>query len=119
MLKVDNKNRRIYKMKKTLIFGSLLAVFLMMMLPTVAAAEAKVAQAATTSPNLLNAQSAYIEAIRAKYNDNPSPQTFILLTLGILLLKLLRWGSIIVIGAIFLIILKLMGGQNNTTGVTC
>ena len=43
-------------MRKTLILGSLLAVFLMMMLPTVAAAEAKVAQSATTSPNLLNAQ---------------------------------------------------------------
>jgi hypothetical protein len=119
MLKVDNKNRRIYKMKKTLIFGSLLAVFLMMMLPTVAAAEAKVAQSATTSPNLLNAQSVYIEAIRAKYKDNPSPQTIILLTLAILFLKLLRWGSIIVIGVIFLIILRIIRGQNNTTGVSC
>jgi len=106
-------------MRKTLILGSLLAVFLMMMLPTVAAAEAKVAQSATTSPYLLNAQSVYIEAIRAKYKDNPSPQTFILLTLAILFLKLLRWGSIIVIGVIFLIILKMKNGQNNTTAVTC
>jgi len=106
-------------MRKTLILGSLLAVFLMMMLPTVAAAEAKVAQSATTSPYLINIQTTYIDAIRAKYKDNPSPQTFILLTLGILLLKLLRWGSIIVIGAIFLIILKIIGGRNNTTTVTC
>ena len=105
-------------MRKTLMLGSLLVVFLMMMLPTVAATEAKVAQSAST-PYLLNAQSAYIEAIRAKYKDNPSPQTFIILTLGILLLKFLRWGSVIVIGVIFLIILKLRQGQNNTTAVTC
>jgi hypothetical protein len=106
-------------MRKTLIVGSLLAVFLMMMLPAVAAAEAKVAQSATTSPNLLTSQITYVEAIRAKYKDNPSPQTFIILTLAILFLKLLRWGSVIVIGAIFLIILRLIGGQNNTTGVSC
>ena len=104
-------------MKKTLIFGSLLAVFLMMMLPAVAAAEAKVAQSATTSPNLFNIQTAYFDAIRAKYKDNPSPQTIILLTLAILLLKLLRWG-VIFIGAILLVILKIIG-NNNTTGVTC
>ena len=104
-------------MRKTLIFGSLLAVFLMMMLPTVAAAEAKVAQSATTSPYLINIQTTYIDAIRAKYKDNPSPQTFILLTLAILFLKLLRWG-VIFIGVILLIILR-MGGQNNTTSVTC
>ena len=103
-------------MRKTLILGSLLAVFLMMLLPTVAATEAKVAQSATT-PYLLNAQSAYIEAIRAKYKDNPSPQTIILLTLAILLLKLLRWG-VIFIGAILLVILKIIR-NNNTTGVTC
>ncbi|DAC72561.1 MAG TPA: hypothetical protein DSN98_04550 [Thermoplasmata archaeon] len=106
-------------MRKNLIVGSLLAVFLMMMLPTVAAAEAKVAQSATTSPNLLSIQTAYVEAIRAKYKDDPSPQTFILLTLAILFLKLLRWGSIIVIGAILLVILKVIGGRNNTTAVGC
>jgi hypothetical protein len=103
-------------MRKTLILGSLLAVFLMMMLPAVAAAEAKIAQSATTSPNLINIQTTYIDALRAKNKDNPSPQTFILLTLAILLLKLLRWG-VIFIGLIILFILR--RGHNNTTGVTC
>lgn len=104
---MDNKNRRTYKMRKGIILVSLLAVFLMMMLPTVAAAEAKVAQSATTSPNLIN-----IDAIRVKYKENPSPQTIILLTLAILFLKLLRAGAIILVGGIlgiFLIILKIIG----------
>jgi hypothetical protein len=104
-------------MRKTLILGSLLAVFLMMMLPTVAAAEAKVAQSATTSPNLLSIQTAYLEEMREKFKDNPSPQ-FILITLAILLLKLLRWGMIIIDGVIFLIILKILR-KNNTTAVIC
>jgi hypothetical protein len=106
-------------MRKNLIVGCLLAVFLMMMLPAVVAAEAKVAQSATTSPNLLEIQTTYIETIRGKYRDNPSPQCFILLTLGILLLKLLRWGAIILDGIIFLIILRIIRGNNNTTGVFC
>jgi hypothetical protein len=106
-------------MRKNLIIGSLLAVFLMMMLPTVAATEAKVAQSASASPNFLNVQATYIEAIREKYKDNPSPQTFIIITLAILFLKLIRWGSLIVIGAIFLIILRMVRGQNNTSAVVC
>jgi len=106
-------------MRKTLLIGSLLTVFLMLMVPTVAAAEATVAQSATTSPNLLNIQTTYIDAIRAKYTDNPSPQTIILLTLAILFLKLLRWGSILFIGGILLIILRIISKQQNTTGLTC
>jgi membrane glycosyltransferase len=119
MLAAYNKTWRTYKMRKNLILGSLLAVFLMMMLPTVAATEAKVAQSASTSPNLLDAQTTYIEAIREKYKDNPSPQTFIILSLAILFLKLLRWGAIIVIGAIFLVIIRMIRGQNTTSAVGC
>jgi hypothetical protein len=122
MPEMDNKNRRTYKMRKIIILASLLAVFLIMMLPTIAAAEAKVAQSATTSPILINIETAYIEAIRAKYKDNPSPQTIILLTLAILFLKLLRAGVILLTGGILvilLIILKIIGGHNNTTGISC
>jgi hypothetical protein len=102
-------------MKKNLIIGSLLAVFLMMMLPTVAATEAKAAQSALTSPNLVDIETTYLEAIRAKYKDNPSPQ-FILVTLAILLLKLIRWGILLIDGVIFLIVLRILR-KNNTTAV--
>jgi hypothetical protein len=100
-------------MRKTLIGGSLLAVFLLLMLPAVAAEEVKVAQSATATPNLLAIET-YIEAILQKYKDNPSPQ-IIFITLAILLLKLLRWGVVIFGGIIFLMILKIIRGQNNNT----
>lgn len=106
-------------MRRTLIFGSLLAVFLMLMLPAVSAAESKVAQSAKTSPYLLDIQETCINTIRAKYADNPSPQTFILLTLAILFLKFLRWGAVFIGGIIILIILKIIRGQNNTASIAC
>lgn len=94
-----------------LIVGSLLVVFLLMMLPTVAAEEAKVAQSAP-APYLLDIQTTYLEELREKFKDGPSPQ-FILITLAILLLKLLRWGVIITGGILFLIILRILR-KNNT-----
>ncbi|MBN1861015.1 MAG: hypothetical protein JW840_06100 [Candidatus Thermoplasmatota archaeon] len=102
-------------MRKTLIGGSLLAVFLLLMLPTVAAEEVKVAQSAPTSPNLLDLQTAYLEELREKFKDGPHPQ-IILITLAILLLKFLRWGVIIFGGIILLIILRILR-KNNSTAV--
>lgn len=103
-------------MRKTLLFGSLLAVFLMVMIPTVSATEAKVVQSAKTSYTL-NLQTTYMEAIKEKYANDHSPQTIILLTLLIWFLKLLRLGAVFVVGIILLIILKLRGGQNNTSAL--
>lgn len=103
-------------MRKSVIVGSLLAVFLMVMVPAVSAAESTIAQSATSSP-LLKAQEAYLEALIAQYADGPQPAT-ILLTLAILFLKLIRWGVIIIDLTILLIIIRILrGGQNNTTGV--
>jgi hypothetical protein len=98
-------------MRKMLIGGSLLVVFLLMMLPTVAAEEANVAQS-TTTPYLLDIQATYLEELREKFTDGPSPQIF-LITFAILLLKLLRWGVIITGGLLFLIILGILR-KNNT-----
>ncbi len=105
-------------MKKTLIGVSLLAVFLIMMLPTVAAQEAKVAQSSIRSPALLSAQMAELEALKAKYQNDPQPQ-FIIITFLILLLKLLRLVGILSAGIIILIVLRVLGNQNNTTGLAC
>jgi hypothetical protein len=105
-------------MRKTLIFGSLLAVFLMLMLPAVSAEESKLVQSAQTSPYLLKAQETYMETIRAKYANDPNPQP-IIISLAIMLLKLLRAGIILIDLVILLIILKIIGGgHNNTTGLT-
>jgi len=98
-------------MRKTLIGGSLLAVFLMMMLPAVAAEEANVVQ----SSNLLKIQPEFIESLKDQYLNGPTPQ-IILITLLILFLKLMRWGVVIIGGIILLIILRIIRGHN-TTGV--
>jgi len=100
-------------MKKTLIGGSLLAVVLIMLLPAVAAEQATIARSAITS-NLLNAEITYLEALQQKYNDDPSPQ-IIFITLAILLLKLVRWGVVIVGGIILLMILGIIRRPNNNT----
>jgi hypothetical protein len=101
-------------MRKSVIFGSLLAVFLMLMLPAVSAEESQIVQSAQTSSSLLKAQEIYLQTMTAKYLDDPVPQT-ILLTLAILLLKLLRWGVILVDAVILLIILRIIRGPSNNT----
>lgn len=94
-------------MKKNLLFGCLAAIVLLMMLPAVSAAESTVVQSHRTSSNLLTAQDIDIDSIRAKYTENPTPQTFILLTLAILFLKLLRISILLPI-LVVLIYLRLI-----------
>jgi hypothetical protein len=101
-------------MRKTLIGGSLLVVLLLLILPAVTAEQVKIAQSGTTTPYLLNAETTYLEAIRQKYKDNPSPQ-IIFITLAILLLKLLRWGIVIIGGIIILAILRIIRNPHNNT----
>ncbi|MCX6671857.1 MAG: hypothetical protein NTX92_08065 [Euryarchaeota archaeon] len=86
----------------------------MVMLPTIAAT-----QTTSTPPTLVSIPNIDMKTLRDQYNQNPSPQTIILLTLGILLLKLLRWGAILVIGGVLLIILGILSKRQNTTGITC
>ena len=100
-------------MRKIVIAGSLLAVSLLFLLPAVAAEQAKVAQSART-PYLVNAEITYLEALEKKDKDTPSPQV-IFLTLAILLLKLLRWGVVIIGGIILLSILGIFKKPNNNT----
>jgi hypothetical protein len=98
-------------MKKTLISVSLLAAFVIMMLPAVAAEEATIAQS-----NLLTIQTMKLDALIEKYKENPEPQ-IIFLTLAILLLKLLRMGMILIGGIVLLVVLRILGKQNNSTAV--
>lgn len=100
-------------MRKTLIGGVLLAVMLLMLLPAVAAEQATIARSAI-NPNLLTAEETYLKALQQKYNEGPSPQ-IIFITLAILLLKLLRWGVVIVGGIILLMILGILRKPNNNT----
>ena len=106
-------------MRKNILCGILMVAFLMVMLPTVAAIEANTVQTAKTPLYLLSIPETDIKILEEKYNDNPSPQTIILLTLGILLLKLLRWGILLIVGVVVLVVLKALGIIQNTTGISC
>ena len=94
-------------MKKNLLFGCLAAFMLLLTLPAVSAAESTVVQSHRTSSYLLTAQDIDIDSIRVKYTENPTPQTFILLTLAILFLKLLRISIILPI-LVVLVYLRLI-----------
>jgi hypothetical protein len=94
-------------MKKNLLFGCLAAIVLLMTLPAVSAAESTVVQSHRTSSYLLTIQDIDTDSIRAKYMENPTPQTFIILTLAILFLKLLRMSILLPI-LVLLIYLRLI-----------
>jgi hypothetical protein len=76
-------------MRKSLLIGSLLAIFLILMLPAVSATESSVVRSFQ--------KDAYLEAIRAKYANDPSPQLFFLLKFVIKLLKLIITLPILVL----------------------
>lgn len=105
-------------MKKTIIFSSLLAVFLVAMLPAISAEESNIVKSSRTSPYLLNVQEAYMEVMRTKYANDPNPAP-IFLTLAILLLKLLRGGLLLIYGLVLVIILRLISGPSNNTSLAC
>jgi hypothetical protein len=102
-------------MRKTILGGSLLVVFILLMLPAVTAEQAKIAPSTATSFTLNSART-YLEEIQKKFMDNPSPQV-IILTLLIIILKLLRWGAAIIGGILILTILGLLKKPNNNTSV--
>lgn len=74
-------------MRKKLCIGSLLAAFLVMMVPLVSAAEYKTVETQLTRPIIQN----IIPESVTKESKDPQPNTIIILTLLILFLKLIRW----------------------------
>ena len=99
-------------MKKRIIIGSLLAVFLMMMLPTACAVEFNAAWETMKSQHPIIIPDIDIEELKLKYQNGPEP-TFILLFLLSIILNLLRivkFTSLLFI----LIIVRIFG---NTTAI--
>jgi len=98
-------------MKKTkLIIGSLLAIFLMMMLPLASAVEANAAKETTNySSEILDA---YLKNLKEKYDGGDAEPTFIILyTFLIFLLKVLRMIDVGIILGILSIIGKIIGNR--------
>ena len=110
-------------MKKKIVVGSIVAVVLMMMVPAVTAAEANTVQSAMMQQNLLRIPDIDMELLRERAQDDPSPQTVILLTLlillmrgGIIFLQFLRAGTILLLTGIIAILIKILRNrQDNMT----
>lgn len=101
-------------MKKTkLIIGSLLAIFLMMMLPSASAVEANAAKKTTNySSEILDT---YLKNLKEKYDGGNGEPTFIILyTFLIFLLKVLRMIDVGILLGILSIIGKIIGNRTTT-----
>lgn len=74
-------------MRKILCVGSLLAALLVMMVPLVSAAEYKTIETQLNNPIIQGITPQNLQ----KESDDPQPKTFVILTLLILFLKLVRF----------------------------
>jgi len=93
-------------MRKKIIIGSLLAVFLMMMLPTVSAIESDAVKETMKSqyPNII--PDIDIEELKLKYQNGPEPTFFLIFILHRILnlLRMIKFTALFAILAILLII---------------
>jgi len=97
-----------------IIICSLLAIFLMMMLPAVSAIEANAAKETRNSKYLLEIQEIDFKKLKEKYEDDNVEPTFIILyTFLIWFFRVLRWVDVGILFILFLIISRIIG--NNTT----
>ncbi len=114
-LQYIGKIRGVIKMRKKIIFGSLLAVFLMVMLPSACAVESNAVKEPIESRRFFEVQNINIdiEKLIEKITDNSGEPLFIL-TLLILLLRAIR-GIVWIVGFVILSIIKNIIGNNNTT----
>jgi|GEM_PF-5355932 len=94
-------------MRKTIILGSLFSIFLMIMAPTLHAAESRQVHIPQTSPHLQDSLDTIVQAIQENYENDPHPQTFLLLKLMIRFLKFIASLPLLVV-YIYLILLLLL-----------
>jgi hypothetical protein len=97
--------------KKTLIIGSILAAFLMTMIPIASAINSHYVKETSPIQNTMNVPDLDFEKLKEKYTNNPTEPTPILITLLILLLKFIRAGIVATLGVILIILRRI---RNNT-----
>ena len=100
-------------MRKKIIIGSLLAVFLMMMLPTVSAIESDAVKETMKSQDPIVIPDIDIEELKLKYQSGSEPWFFLIFILKqiIGLLRIIKFTAIFVV---LLIIKRIFG---NTTAI--
>ncbi len=103
-------------MRKKIIFGTLLAVFVIMTLPTAYAAESSTVKGTMKSQIPIILPDINIEELKLKYQGGPEP-TFILLFIFSVIINILRLVKFVLpILIIFQIIKNIIG---NNTGIVC
>lgn len=90
-------------MKKKIIIGSLLAVFIMMMLPSASAVESSTIEETLKSQQPIVNPDIDIGELKLKYQDDPAEPKFVILFLLSILLNILRAAKFATIFAILLI----------------
>lgn len=97
--------------KKTLIIGSILAAFLMTMIPIASAINSHYVKETIPVQYSMNVPDIDVEKLKEKYTNNPTEPTPILISLLILLLKFIRAGIVAFWGIVLIILRRI---RNNT-----
>lgn len=92
-------------MKKKIIIGSLLAIFIMMMLPSASAVESNTIEKMIISQDSIVFPEIDFEELKSKYQDDPSVPKFAILFLLSIIINILRAAKFVAIFAIVLIII--------------
>lgn len=101
-------------MNKKILFGSMLAVFLMMMLPTASAAEYSTVKETMKSQYPIIIPDIDIEELKLKYQNNPTEPTFIILFILTQIIRLLRMVKFTVLFALIYLVIKKIFGNSTT-----
>jgi len=92
-------------MKKKMIIGSLLAVLIMMMLPSASAVESSTIEETIKSQDSIIIPDIDIGELKLKYQDDPSEPKFVILFLLSILINILRAAKFATIFLVLLIII--------------
>jgi len=101
-------------MKMKILFGSLLAVFLMMMLPTVSAVDYNTVKETMKSQYPIIIPDIDIEELKLKYQNNPEP-TYVILFILMQIIRLLRIVKFSILSVLLVIIIITFPFLDNST----
>jgi len=104
-------------MKLKIIFGCILAIGILLSIPSISAVQSNIYEEKTESQfNILNSK---LDELKLRYNEDPAEPTFIILFLLSIILNLLRvikFSSLFVIVLIIVILRQI--NNNNSTSVS-
>ena len=103
-------------MKLKIVFGSVLAIGMLMMLPSISALNYSQAEEIISSNQIVNTNSNFSE-ILLRYKNDPNQPTFIILFLLSVIINLLRFVKISSLFVVILILIIMRITKNNSTAI--